>query len=200
MCAYHGNSGYVGRSMSKRAEEAYESGEKPISKWGKGKILSLISTTYGKEAGERARKLTLAELRERFLRYGSWHHTGKFFRKTDFYRFAEGMEEEELEKALVPGACDRQAREVCEKWALVRYEEWERVAVNRFGRLAWRKRIVTAVATWKEVNGEPGMALLRLDPRGQGFQKRLPSLTMLEDLGSKPRANARIWKRCGEAE
>lgn len=36
------NSGYDGYSMSKRAVEAYEQGEKPYSKWKKSDILEIL--------------------------------------------------------------------------------------------------------------------------------------------------------------
>ena len=38
----YGQGGYVGTSMSVRAQEAYESGEMPMSKWTRGAIISAI--------------------------------------------------------------------------------------------------------------------------------------------------------------
>jgi len=93
------NSGYVGYSMSKRAVEAYEQGEKPKSKWTKAAMLSEIvaycdefDMEISDEAWVYLRKLTKAELFNRFFYKTSWHHTSKYFNQTDFY----GLDEEEL--------------------------------------------------------------------------------------------------------
>lgn len=77
------NSGYIGYSMSVRACEAYESGEKPFSKWQKQDILSeLKNQGFNTEVLE---KISLKILKEVFLYESSWHHTSKYFNKTYFY-------------------------------------------------------------------------------------------------------------------
>ena len=76
------NKGYVGYSMSKRAEEAYKSGEKPLTKWKKEEIIQAYPEKYHKELS----KLNEQELKDNFLYFSSWHHTSKAFNKTDFYR------------------------------------------------------------------------------------------------------------------
>jgi len=93
------NSGYVGYSMSKRAVEAYEQGEKPKSKWTKAVMLQEIVAycdEFDMEISDKAwgylRKLTKGELFNRFFYKTSWHHTSKYFNQTDFY----GLDEEEL--------------------------------------------------------------------------------------------------------
>ena len=93
------NSGYVGYSMSKRAVEAYEQGEKPKSKWTKAAMLQEIAAycdDFDMEMDSKAwaylSKLTKAELFDRFFYKTSWHHTSKYFNATDFY----GLDEEEL--------------------------------------------------------------------------------------------------------
>lgn len=72
--------GYIGQSMSVRAAEAYESGEKPLSKWTKADILDEV-----REACPLAEKLTLSELKDVFLEYSSWHHMGKYAVEVSFY-------------------------------------------------------------------------------------------------------------------
>jgi hypothetical protein len=59
-----------GRGMSIRAIEAYQQGEMPATKW-------------AKELG-----LTTEEVRE-LLTFSSWHHTGKYARRTEFYTLPE---------------------------------------------------------------------------------------------------------------
>lgn len=44
------NRGYIGYSMSVRAAEAYQSGEKPLSKWSKSDILAAVKAAYGAAA------------------------------------------------------------------------------------------------------------------------------------------------------
>ena len=80
---FNANSGYCGYSMSKRAVQAYESGEMPISKWTKREILDELSNQDFDDP--LLKKMTLAELRRTFCKYTSYHHTGKMFNRTDFY-------------------------------------------------------------------------------------------------------------------
>lgn len=89
------NNGYVGYSMSVRAQEAYENGEMPMSKWSKGVLLEVINE-YKEDMEldfdvELLKKLTLKTLKDKFLRYSSWHHTSKFCNCTDFYAIDEDM-------------------------------------------------------------------------------------------------------------
>ena len=81
---YDINNGYNGFSMSKRAIEAYDNGEKPLSKWNKSVILEEIKCENVK-VYLLSKYLTANELKKYFLKRSSWHHTGMFFRETDFY-------------------------------------------------------------------------------------------------------------------
>lgn len=92
---YNMNNGYSGWSMSNRAVEAYENGEMPISKWSKGVIIEVINE-YKKDMElsfdiELLKKLTLKTLKNKLLKYSSWHHTSKFCNCTDFYAIDEDM-------------------------------------------------------------------------------------------------------------
>ena len=78
--------GYVGQSMSARAKTAYNSGEMPLYKWSKKAIITFLEENdYPLVQIEKAKKLSLKELREQALKETSWHHTGKFANKTSFY-------------------------------------------------------------------------------------------------------------------
>ena len=82
--------GYIGNSMSVNAHEAYADGQMPKSKWSKKAIINaaeLIDDIKVSEIG--LDRLTLVELRSHLLKAESWHHTGKFYRATDFYAFDE---------------------------------------------------------------------------------------------------------------
>lgn len=81
--------GYKGKSMSNNAVRAYADGEMPLSKWSKAAILNAIS--QANENGETnldlalLRKISLKDLRNFALKKSSWHHTSKFYNKTNFY-------------------------------------------------------------------------------------------------------------------
>lgn len=83
--------GYSGYSMSNNAVDAYESGEKPRSKWTKAAILNAIEAeilngTLSLQCNiEKLKQAPLSFLRTKVLQYASWHHTSKYFNGTDFY-------------------------------------------------------------------------------------------------------------------
>lgn len=81
--------GYNGYSMSNNAVVAYESGEKPLSKWTKPEILETIfdNCEISEEKADLLRKMTAKELKDAFLKQSSWHHTSKFYNCTNFYSF-----------------------------------------------------------------------------------------------------------------
>lgn len=87
--------GYNGWSMSNNAVDAYENGEKPLSKWRKSDILKAIeeSEMELKCSIEKLRKLPVKILKEVCLCYSSWHHTSNHYNETDFY----SLDEEKIE-------------------------------------------------------------------------------------------------------
>ena len=78
--------GYCGSKMSWNAINAYANDEKPISKWTKNEILSIIEDEYP-DLYETAKKVCAKDLKYYFLNKTSWHHTGNHYQKTDFYSF-----------------------------------------------------------------------------------------------------------------
>ena len=88
--------GYIGSRMSERAYQAYMSGDRPLSKWSKADLLASIRQTYGEEAEAFCRKFSVAFLKEKFLLKTSWHHTGKYFSRTSFYSFEDGLDLEDI--------------------------------------------------------------------------------------------------------
>ena len=78
--------GYIGQKMSERAMEAYKNGEMPLSKWTKSVILENIETEKKGES-EKLKKYSAETLRNYFLILSSWHHTAKYFNRTNFYEF-----------------------------------------------------------------------------------------------------------------
>ena len=87
------NSGYVGHSMSRRAAEAYQTGEMPKSMWTKKAMVAAIQS-YCDEfdmlfAPDVLKGMRKDDIFERFFYKSSWHHTSKFFNETDFYTLDE---------------------------------------------------------------------------------------------------------------
>ena len=106
------NSGYSGYSMSNRAREAYDDGEKPLSKWSKTDILEAISD-YAEEADLHfdialLKKLKVADLKSLVLYRSSWHHTSSYANRTDFYDIdrekLDALTNEEINRILVKPA------------------------------------------------------------------------------------------------
>lgn len=76
--------GYIGNKMSVRAYEAYESGEKPLSKWTKNDIIECVLNVRN-DFQEKELKIYSKEVLKVFLICSSWHHTGSYFNETNFY-------------------------------------------------------------------------------------------------------------------
>ena len=87
--------GYKNFSMSNNAVSAYDTGEKPLSKWTKTEILSEISRLVKSgdlELGcsmDLLKKLPVNELKNAVLKRSSWHHTSSHYNKTDFYSISD---------------------------------------------------------------------------------------------------------------
>ena len=94
---------YIGKRMSERAFNAYQEGAKPLSKWTKEEIMDHIRSLDPSKA-EKLLKAKKQVLVQAFLKNTSWHHTGSFYNKTDFYEFDDDAVEEitdsEIEKLL----------------------------------------------------------------------------------------------------
>ena len=86
-------SGYYGYSMSNNAVEAYENGERPLSKWRKSDILEAISVSEIelKCSISKLQKLPVKVLKEVCLTYSSWHHTSNHYNQTNFILSMENI-------------------------------------------------------------------------------------------------------------
>lgn len=86
----YGQSGYIGCKMSERAQEAYDSGERPMSKWSKWDILSELEYDLDEDTIARLSKYSTQTLKNVCLEWTSWHHTGSYANETDFYAVMDG--------------------------------------------------------------------------------------------------------------
>lgn len=82
--------GYIGNKMSERAYEAYESGEKQLSKWTKTAIINTV-LDYSNDFEYDELKKYSKDVLKVFLTYSSWHHTGTYFNETSFYSLDESF-------------------------------------------------------------------------------------------------------------
>lgn len=99
------NSGYDGYSMSNRAREAYDDGEKPLSKWRKSDIIDRVLEIQEDFEVENFTKSDLQTVKKDvlvnyFLEKSSWHHTSKYMNKTEFYSVNEEKVTETISEDL----------------------------------------------------------------------------------------------------
>jgi len=85
-----GKGGYIGKSMSVRAEKAYQLGEKPLSKWTKKEIIEEVEEIVEEMeinnfSMDNFKKLHLTTLKTYILKHSGWHHTGALYNATNFY-------------------------------------------------------------------------------------------------------------------
>lgn len=122
-------SGYFGYSMSTNAVDAYENGEKPLSKWTKRDILSCLDMeAMSLNCNEdNLRSAPAAVLKDLCLSYSSWHHTGSFYNQTEFYIFdatkVEQLTDEELDYAIQTYADQKAKPTSSQKWECA-FLEW----------------------------------------------------------------------------
>ena len=126
-------SGYKNYSMSNNAIAAYENGERPLSKWTKSEMLDGMAE-IDEEKSDICNKLALSELKSRFLRYSSWHHTSEYYNCTDFYEIDSNAVDEISAEKIIEIITNRPKKERKSKLepknplyitAIVRYIEWE---------------------------------------------------------------------------
>ena len=124
------NSGYNGYSMSNRAVEAYEDGEKPLSKWRKAEIIDKVKELDIKFNIELLKKVKLNILKDFLLKKSSWHHTSSYCNSTDFYSldvdYIEELTSRDIEKLILRGKKEKAVRQEEEPKRLANfyYLEW----------------------------------------------------------------------------
>ena len=137
--------GYCGSSMSERAVEAYENGERPMSKWTKQAIIEEIceyveeynaDTTRSKKLSwtqESLNKFSKKVLVDTFLYNSSWHHISKYANETLFYSIDEdtiaNLTVEQLkqsfQKEKVQKTSQKRKKMLPVEKGKIRWEEWE---------------------------------------------------------------------------
>ena len=122
--------GYYGYSMSNNAVEAYENGERPLSKWRKSDILEAISVSEIelKCSISKLQKLPVKVLKEVCLTYSSWHHTSNYYNQTNFYtldeKYIESLTDEKIDKLLAECKSEEREKEPAEERWKCAFLEW----------------------------------------------------------------------------
>lgn len=114
--------GYNGYSMSNNAVDAYENGEKPLSRWTKKDIISAIEEeAFLKCSLEKLKKTPLRALKGLCLHCTSWHHTSSHYNRTDFYSlnisYIESLTDDDLDRIVEyykPGEDEEPTEEIWE--------------------------------------------------------------------------------------
>lgn len=95
--------GYHGWSMSNNAVQAYEDGEKPLSKWTKKTLVYELADALDTEPEEVEKVLkpyALKEVKDKCLIYTGWHHTSSHYNRTSFYALDDFEDLTDLECRL----------------------------------------------------------------------------------------------------
>lgn len=189
--------GYIGQRISERAAAAYDMGEKPLSKWTKAEIISRLKMAIKDgevEASEgyvnRAEKLCRATLKRHLLDLVSWHHTGKYYNRTNFYDLVgelpsiEVMEEDDLkEREWIVFQKSKKSTDG-PKWAIVRYYWTE----NR-GSKKWPKIYECQQNFLAEIKGKAAAIT-----KGWQKDKKVFNYSIVHEFAGKPRKNAKELK------
>ena len=125
--------GYSGYSMSNNAVAAYESGEKPLSKWTKADIIEAIEDAIKENELilncnlEKLKKLKVNVLKQICLYCSSWHHTSNHYNKTNFYSLdtdrIERLTDEKIEEFINSSKNKTKEELTEEKWKCA-FLEW----------------------------------------------------------------------------
>ncbi len=126
----YNQAGYIGQSMSVRAREAYDAGEQPKSYWTKEAIIDEITSISNKFTEEQLNKYSRQTLKELFLQFAGWHHTGKYAKDTDFYKVSsssvESMTIEQLNQREETNKAERKEKKnIKPQKGYIYWEEWE---------------------------------------------------------------------------
>lgn len=123
--------GYCGYSMSNNAVEAYENGQRPLSRWTKGKILNSVKHLLADDPKldvklQLLKKFTVKNLKEYLLTDCGWHHTSMYYNETEFWEIDEDKLHEltisDIELALNEKAKSKPKKDIAV--GVISVQEW----------------------------------------------------------------------------
>lgn len=127
---YDINNGYKGFSMSNRAVEAYDNGEKPLSKWTKKEIIEKLTNEYSVYFSINVlKRAPVKVVKDLVLVKTSWHHTSNWYNETDFYSIDEEQLSELTNEKIIHAINDYEKKKENKKTnkkykGKIEYLEW----------------------------------------------------------------------------
>ena len=189
--------GYIGQRMSERAEEAYEMGEKPFSKWTKSEIIERLQKLIdsgelesSEEDMKRIKRLTARVVKIAFLKKSSWHHTGKYYNETDFYDIVDDFSKinlddlEQMDRCARSEAKEEKEAKKAERWAIITYYWTE----NR-GSKKWARIYDCQQKFLAKICGKAAIIA-----KGWQKNKKVYNYSIVHEFEGKPRKNAKEFK------
>lgn len=144
---------YLNYSMSVRAAQAYDMGEKPKSKWTKKEILEVLESENIDTSV--LKKLKSDELKNLCLKYSSWHHTSSRYNRTEFYMVeCKDYDEKTIENIISNRTVKAEKAKSKEINALIKYSIWQ--GTRKHPKKIEIEEVVTFMSDDKMVKTENG--------------------------------------------
>ena len=189
--------GYVGQRMSERAEGAYDMGEKPFSKWTKSEIIERLQKLIDSgdlestpEDMERIKRLTAKTVKYAFLQKTSWHHTGKYFKETDFYDIVDDFSKinlddlDQIDRWMRSKMAEAKIAKCSEKYAIITYYWTENRGSKKWARIYECQQNFLA-----KIKGKAAIIA-----KGWQKDKKVYNYSIVHEFDGKPRKNAKELK------
>lgn len=190
--------GYYGCRMSNNALQAYRDGEMPISKWDKATIMVEIKREVSvgnlplQCSMDNLGKLPEKALKELCLKCSSWHHTGMYYRKTNFYVLDAdrigGLTDQKLDEIAYEYGQEQQRMQAQGQ----REEKWKCAFLKWSGkRNQWKAERIEETGTVK------GQWFIRADgTRKKTTAKGFEFIEKIEDKAAVPAKGMEDTPRC----
>ena len=189
--------GYIGQRMSERAAEAYDMGEKPFSKWTKSDIIERLQKLIdsgdlesSEEDMKRIKRLTSKTVKYAFLKKSSWHHTGKYFKETDFYDITDDFSKinlddlDQIDRYMRSKMAEAKIAKCSDKYAIITYYWTENRGSKKWARIYECQQNFLA-----KIKGKAAIIA-----KGWQKDKKVYNYSIVHEFEGKPRKNAKEFK------
>ena len=189
--------GYIGQRMSERAAAAYDMGEKPFSKWTKSEIIERLQKLIDSgdlestpEDMKRIKRLTAKTVKYAFLKKSSWHHTGKYYKETDFYDIVDDFSKinlddlEQIDRWTRSKIAEAKIAKRSDKYAIITYYWTENRGSKKWARIYECKQNFLA-----KIKGKAAIIA-----KGWQKDKKVYNYSIVHEFEGKPRKNAKELK------
>ena len=189
--------GYIGQRMSESAAAAYDMGEKPFSKWTKSDIIERLQKLIdsgdlesSEEDMKRIKRLTSKTVKYAFLKKSSWHHTGKYFKETDFYDITDDFSKinlddlEQIDRWTRSKMAEEKIAKRSDKYAIITYYWTENRGSKKWARIYECQQNFLA-----KIKGKAAIIA-----KGWQKDKKVYNYSIVHEFEGKPRKNAKEFK------